>query len=76
MIGGDAANDVQEPPRKTSTSDEVEKLAKGADIIVQFGHSSCVGAGQGQRSAASGLLPPEQRDRSWRHGASAQGPST
>jgi ribonuclease Z len=34
VIGGDAANDVQEPPRKTSTSDQVEKLAKGADIIV------------------------------------------
>jgi ribonuclease Z len=34
VIGGDASNDVQEPPRKTSTSDQVEKLAKGADIIV------------------------------------------
>jgi ribonuclease Z len=33
-IGGDASNDVQEPPRKTSTSDKVEKLAKGVDIIV------------------------------------------
>jgi ribonuclease Z len=34
VIGGDASNDVQEPPRKTSTSDQVERLAKGADIIV------------------------------------------
>ncbi len=34
VIGGDASNDVQEPPRKTSTSEQVEKLAKGADIIV------------------------------------------
>lgn len=34
VIGGDASNDVQTPPRKTSTSDEVEKLAKGADIVV------------------------------------------
>jgi ribonuclease Z len=33
-IGGDSSNDVQEPPRKTSTSDELEKLAKGADVIV------------------------------------------
>jgi ribonuclease Z len=33
-IGGDSSNDVQEPPRKTSTSDEFEKLAKGADVIV------------------------------------------
>lgn len=34
VIGGDASNDVQAPPRKTSTSDQVEKLAKGADIVV------------------------------------------
>lgn len=33
-IGGDSSNDVQEPPRKTSTSDEFETLAKGADVIV------------------------------------------
>jgi ribonuclease Z len=33
-IGGDSSNNVQEPPRKTSTSDELEKLAKGADVIV------------------------------------------
>lgn len=34
VIGGDAGNDVTAPPRATSTSDQVEKLAKGADIIV------------------------------------------
>lgn len=34
VIGGDAGNDVVAPPRPTSTSDQVEKLAKGADIIV------------------------------------------
>jgi len=34
VIGGDASNDVQEPPRRTSTSDQVEKLAKGADVLV------------------------------------------
>jgi ribonuclease Z len=33
-IGGDSSNDVQAPPRKTSTSDEFEKLARGADVIV------------------------------------------
>jgi len=33
-IGGDSSNDVEQPPRKTSTSDQFEKLAKGADIIV------------------------------------------
>jgi ribonuclease Z len=34
VIGGDASNDVLAPPRATSTSDEVENLAKGVDIIV------------------------------------------
>jgi ribonuclease Z len=34
VIGGDAGNDVVAPPRATSTSDQVEILAKGADIIV------------------------------------------
>lgn len=34
VIGGDAGNDTPEPPRATSTSDQVERLAKGADVIV------------------------------------------
>jgi ribonuclease Z len=34
VIGGDAGNDTYVPPRKTSTSEQVEKLAKGADILV------------------------------------------
>jgi ribonuclease Z len=34
VIGGDAGNDVLAPPRATSTSEQVEKLAKGVDIIV------------------------------------------
>jgi ribonuclease Z len=34
VIGGDAGNDVVAPPRATSTSDQVEILAKGVDIIV------------------------------------------
>ncbi len=34
VIGGDAGNDVLTPPRTHSTSDQVEKLAKAADIIV------------------------------------------
>jgi len=33
-IGGDSSNDAPAPPRRTSTSDEFEKLAKGADVIV------------------------------------------
>jgi ribonuclease Z len=34
VIGGDASNDVLAPPRAHSTSDQVERLAKGVDIIV------------------------------------------
>ena len=34
VIGGDAGNDVPAPPRATSTSDQVEKLASGVDVIV------------------------------------------
>jgi ribonuclease Z len=34
VIGGDAGNDTLAPPRTSSTSEEVERLAKGADIIV------------------------------------------
>lgn len=34
VIGGDAGNDVPAPPRASSTSEQVEKLASGADIIV------------------------------------------
>jgi ribonuclease Z len=34
VIGGDAANDVPAPPRAASTSAQVEKLAKGAEVIV------------------------------------------
>ncbi len=34
VIGGDAGNDVFAPSRSSSTSDQVERLAKGADIIV------------------------------------------
>jgi len=34
VIGGDAGNDVVTPPRATSTSEQVERLARGADILV------------------------------------------
>lgn len=34
VIGGDASNDAPTPPRAHSTSDQVEKLAAGVDIIV------------------------------------------
>ena len=34
VIGGDAGNDKFAPPRDTSTSAQVEKLAQGADVIV------------------------------------------
>ena len=34
VIGGDAGNDNPKPPRDTSTSAQVEKLAMGADVVV------------------------------------------
>ena len=34
VIGGDAGNDVLAPPRASSTSAQVERLAHGADILV------------------------------------------
>jgi ribonuclease Z len=34
VIGGDAGNDAFAPPRASSTSAQVEALAKGADVIV------------------------------------------
>src|SRR5437764_11956926 len=43
VIGGDAGNDVLTPPRASSTSDQVEKLAKGADIIVHSTTHSIMG---------------------------------
>jgi ribonuclease Z len=46
-IGGDAVNDVLAPPRQWSTSDQVEKLAKGADIIVHSAIHPIMGPGRG-----------------------------
>ena len=34
VIGGDAGSDIVVPPRRSSTSEEVERLAKGANVIV------------------------------------------
>jgi ribonuclease Z len=45
VIGGNAVNDVLVPPRKYSTSDQVEKLAKGADIIVHSAIRPIMGPG-------------------------------
>jgi len=47
VIGGDAVNDVLAPPRNWSTSDQVEKLAKGADIIVHSAIHPIMGPGKG-----------------------------
>jgi ribonuclease Z len=52
VIGGDAGNDVQAPPRKSSTSDQVERLAKGADIIVHSAIHPVMGPDKG-----SGMFP-------------------
>lgn len=52
VIGGDAGNDVLAPPRSSSTSDQVEKLAQGADIIVHSAIHPIMGPDKG-----SGMFP-------------------
>jgi ribonuclease Z len=47
VIGGDAGNDVLAPPRGSSTSDQVERLAQGADIIVHPAIHPIMGPGKG-----------------------------
>ena len=47
VIGGDAGNDVPAPPRKSSTSDQVEKLAQGVDIIVHSAIHPVMAPGKG-----------------------------
>jgi ribonuclease Z len=53
VIGGDASNDVPAPPRAHSTSDQVERLAKGADVIVHSTMHPILGPDRG-----SGFPPP------------------
>jgi ribonuclease Z len=53
VIGGDAGNDKVAPPRATSTSEQVEMLAKGADIIVHSAIHPVMGPDKN-----SGMPPP------------------
>jgi len=53
VIGGDAGNDKPKPPRVSSTSAQVELLAKGADVIVHSAIHPVMGPGKG-----SGFPPP------------------
>lgn len=52
VIAGDAGNDCLTPPRPSSTSDQVERLAKGADIIVHSAIHPVMGPDNG-----SGMYP-------------------
>jgi ribonuclease Z len=52
VVGGDAGNDQLAPPRASSTSDQVERLAKGADIIVHSAIHPIMGPDHG-----SGMYP-------------------
>src|SRR5438093_7155281 len=47
VIGRDAGHDVLAPPRASSTSDQVEKLAKGVDIIVHSAFHPVLGPDRG-----------------------------
>lgn len=53
VIGGDAGNDAPAPPRASSTSEQVEKLARGANVIVHSAIHPVMGPGKG-----SGFPPP------------------
>jgi ribonuclease Z len=53
VIGGDAGSDKTAPPRASSTSEEVETLAMGADIIVHSTIHPVMGPDKG-----SGMPPP------------------
>jgi ribonuclease Z len=53
VVGGDAGNDTFAPPRASSTSAQVEALAKGADVIVHSAIHPVMGPDQG-----SGMPPP------------------
>jgi len=53
VIGGDAGNDKTAPPRSSSTSEEVETLAKGADIVVHSAIHPVMGPDKD-----SGMPPP------------------
>ncbi len=52
VIGGDAGNDAPAPPRSSSTSDQVEKLAKGVNVIVHSAIHPIMGPDKG-----SGMFP-------------------
>ncbi|HXR86468.1 MAG TPA: MBL fold metallo-hydrolase [Stellaceae bacterium] len=71
VIGGDASSDTPAPPRAHSTSDQVERLAKGADIIVHSTIHPVLGPDRGsgfpvmsfyRQSTASDLGAMAQRD--------------
>jgi len=47
VVGGDAGNDVVAPPRTSSTSEQVERLAQGADVIVHSTTHPILGPDQG-----------------------------
>lgn len=53
VISGDASNDTPAPPRAHSTSDQVERLAKGADVIVHSTTHPNMGPEKG-----GGMPPP------------------
>jgi ribonuclease Z len=52
VIGGDAGNDILAPPRPSSTSEQVERLANAADVIVHSTIHPVLGPDRG-----SGFFP-------------------
>jgi len=56
VIGGDAGNDA---PRSSSASEQVERLANAADVIVHSTIHPIMGPDKGQRILPTCLLSPE-----------------
>ena len=69
VIGGDAGNDTPAPPRVSSTSAQVEQLAKGADVIVHSAMHPVMGPDRDSGMPPPIFYPAEHGRRSRRHGA-------
>ena len=71
VIGGDASNDLPAPPRAHSTSDQVERLANGTDVIVHSTIHPVLGPDRGSGFPAQSFyrqsLASDLGDRSERH---------
>jgi hypothetical protein len=72
VIAGDAGNDKPSPRRDYSTSDQVEKLTKGTDVIVHSVIQPTMATDKAKRLSSTRVLPAEHRGRPLRNGAASR----